>query len=252
MVKKRSAGSNAAAKAAESGPWLSIISIAVSLIALLIAGLTWHEARQTRIAPVLDVLRFNLDGPASTHPVRIIENKYPQESRFVAVPFEGVLANNGISTVSVVSFGFSQVGPGMQKTNSLWYPQLPQGIFDANTGNPIVLPLVLEAGKVQPLVIVVGLAAGKKAFSFMSEAGGTISANNLMFGLAAKNIDLYDNPVKPNWTGAEVTSFGVTDLKMSQQIRIDVNTARGTKECVEISWNSGHLNMAQAKAPEIR
>ena len=138
------------------------------------------------------------------------------------------MSNVGSGTISITGYEVTQV---VRSNDIVSYSGLDSGLTTAETGEPVALPLAIEAGRSVRLNLNIGIQPGQRAYEHLTEsiAGSraSISLGKAELSLAGKSIDIYDNAVKPMFDNGKVVGWEIGDWKNEQVFLIKVTTSRG-------------------------
>ena len=138
------------------------------------------------------------------------------------------MSNVGSGTISVTGYEVTQV---VRSNEIVSYSGLDGGLTTAETGEPVALPLALEAGKSVRLNLNIGINPGQRAYEELTDqlvgSRATISLNKAELTLAGKAIDMYDNRVKPYIDNGKVVGWEIENWKNEQIFLVKVTTSRG-------------------------
>jgi hypothetical protein len=200
----------------------------VAVAALLISILSLYEARQARISTTKDDLSVRLHRQGGDTPISIVKRPSVVRAGTVVVPWSLLLSNVGSGTISVTGYEVTQIA---RSNETVSYSGLDSGLTAAETGEPVSLPLALEAGRSVRLNLNIGINPGQRAYEHLTESivgsSATISLGKAELSLAGKAIDIYDNPVKPYIDNGMVVGFQIEDWKNEQVFLVKLTTSRG-------------------------
>lgn len=217
-----------------SATWLAS---GVAVVALLVSIFSLYEARQARVAATRDELSISLHRPTGGTTISITKRPGSIKAGAVVAPWSMLLSNVGSSTVSVTGYEVTQIAGSNDWVS---YSDIDSGITSAEKDEPVSLPLALEAGRSVRLNLHIGLNPGPRAYDILSEAmvGKTTSmaTGQAELLLAAKSIDIFDNPVKPMHADGTVSGYSIDNWKNEQVFLVKLTTSRGAVTSEPAYW----------------
>jgi hypothetical protein len=200
----------------------------VAVAALVVSLFSLYEARQTRIAATKDELSVRLRREGGDVPISIVKRSTPLRAGTVVVPWDMLISNVGSGTISITGYEVTQV---VRSNEAVSYSGLDSGLSVPESGERVALPIALEAGKSIRLNLSIGITPGPRAYEYltssMTGSRMTTTLSKAEFSLAAKEIDIYDNPVKPYVDGARVVGWQIENWRNEQVFLVKISTSRG-------------------------
>jgi hypothetical protein len=226
--------------AASSQPRAAWIAPVASVVAIVISLFSLHESHEARVAAFRDELIVRARRPGGDAPVSILKVPGAMALGAVVVPWDILISNTGTSTVSITGYEIQQVADRSNAITS--YSGLDNGLVSLESGAAIRLPISLESGKSVRLTLSIGLRPGARAYQALLAVVQDRERHIPLFDaekLLAKNgIDMYDNPVSPLSSGAELNGWSVDTHGREQVFLLKFRTARGAEFGEVTSWYS--------------
>lgn len=200
----------------------------VAVVALLVSMLSLHEARQARISTTKDDLSVRVRRQGGDTPISIVKRSPVTRAGTIVVPWSLLVSNVGSGKISITGYEVTQVARANEIVS---YSGLDSGLTVAETGEPVVLPISLEAGRSVRLNLNIGINPGQRAYERLTESivgsRATTTVGEAELSLAGKEIDIYDNAVKPYIDNGKVVGFEIANWKNEQVFLVKLTTSRG-------------------------
>ena len=212
----------------------------VAVLALIVSVFSLYETRMARVAATRDEISFSLHRPSGDATISITKKPGSNEVGAIVAPWSMLLSNVGSSTVSVTSYEVTQIAGA---NDWISYADIDSGMTTTEGNEAVSFPLTLEAGRSIRMNLNIGLNPGLRAYGVLS---GTVVGQTSSMGiwkaellLAAKSIDIFDNPVKPFYSDGAVSGYLIESRLKEQVFLVKVTTSRGVVTS-ELAYWYGH------------